>query len=322
MQYRDYYKILGLERDATQDEIKRTYRKLVRKFHPDISKELGAEDKFKEVGEAYAVLGDIEKRAAYDQLGRDWQAGQQFSPPPNWDQGFEYSGAAANGDAGASSDFFESLFGRMGQHGDMFRGNADIRARGEDHHAKIEIDVRDSFTGVTRSISLRAPHIDASGRVTMRNRALQVKIPKGVIEGQNLRLKGQGTAGMGTSEAGDLYLEIRFKPEDVYRASGADLYIDLPVTPWEAALGAEIEIPTPQGPIRMKIPPGSAQGSRLRIKGRGIPSPSPGDLFAVLQVVLPPADSEAARNLYAEMARLLPLDPRVSLRAKMGEARA
>lgn len=319
MDYKDYYKALGLERTATQDEIKRTYRKLARKFHPDINKNAGAEDKFKDVGEAYAVIGDVEKRAAYDQLGRNWQPGQDFQPPPNWDAGFEFSGSpkgAGHGSEG-TSDFFEALFGRMGGRERGNRQRPEFHARGEDHHAKILIDVADAFAGATRTIQLRMPDVDDDGHVRLRDRTLAVKIPKGVIEGQNIRLKGQGAAGLG-AEAGDLYLEIQFKPDAVYRVAGHDLYVDLPLAPWEAALGAEIETPTPLGPIRLKVPPNSAQGRQLRIKGRGIPAAQAGDLYAVLKIVLPPADTDKARKVYADMARDLAFDPRAPISAKQG----
>lgn len=326
MDYKDYYKVLGLERTAAQDEIKRTYRKLVRKFHPDVNKGAGAEDRFKEVGEAYAVLGDIEKRAAYDQLGRDWQAGQEFRPPPNWDRGFEFSGPPPGvaGSGADPSDFFESLFGRMGgrRGGGMddssFRQQASYRQRGEDHHAKVAIDLTDAFAGSTRTLTLRVPEMDDQGHVRMRDRTLAVKIPKGVVEGQNIRLKGQGSPGLGAAPAGDLYLEVQFNPDDVYRVSGHDLYLDLPVAPWEAALGAEIEVPTPLGAIKLKVPPNSAQGRQLRVKGRGIPSATPGDFYAVLTIALPPADTDTARKFYADMARDLAFDPRARLKTKQG----
>ena len=318
MEYKDYYKVLGLERGATQDEVKRAYRKLARKFHPDISKELGAEAKFKEVGEAFAVLGDVEKRAAYDQLGRNWQEGQEFNPPPDWDAGFEHAGASSFGGAqGATSDFFETLFGRMGGgfDGGGRASRREFHARGEDHHAKILIDLRDSFEGATRALSLRVPELDASGHVALRERTLNVKIPKGVTDGQQIRLKGQGAPGMGQASAGDLYLEIQFKSDPTYRAVGSNLYVDVPVAPWEAALGAEIRMPTPSGLIMLKIPPNSFQGRELRIKGRGISASQPGDLYAVLRIVLPPADSEQAKKIYSDMARDLVFDPRAQFGA-------
>jgi len=316
MDYKDYYKTLGLERTATQDEIKTAFRKLARKYHPDVNKEAGAEARFKEVSEAYEVLSDPEKRAAYDQLGRDWQAGQEFRPPPGWSEGYEFSGRSFER-GGGFSDFFESLFGgldRRGERGEPpFRGEAAFRARGEDHHARILIGLRDAFTGATRQVSLHAPQVDDTGHVVLRDRTLNVQIPKGVTEGQHIRLKGQGAPGIGGAPAGDLYLEVAFKPDPLYRVDGHDLYLHLPVAPWEAALGASVRMPTPTGPIMLRIPPGSAQGRKLRVRGRGIPGAEPGDLYGVLQVALPPADTEAARKVYEEMARALPFDPRAGL---------
>ena len=292
MEFKDYYKILGVERNATEDEIKRAYRKLARKFHPDISKEPAAEDKFKEVGEAYEVLGDVEKRATYDQLGKDWRPGQEFQPPPNWDAGFEFSGAPTRGASAEFGDFFDTLFGKMHRRDHASHGRGEFHARGEDHHAKILIDLHDSFAGATRAISLRIPEMDGSGHVLLRNRVLNVQIPKGVVDGQHIRLKGQGAPGTGRLPAGDLYLEVQFKPDQLYRAAGRDLYLELPVSPWEAALGASVKVPTPAGPIILKVPPGSVDGRELRVKARGIPASQPGDLYAVLKVVLPPADTE------------------------------
>jgi curved DNA-binding protein len=316
MEYKDYYKILGLERGATQDEIKRAFRKLARKHHPDVSKEPDAEARFKEVSEAYEVLGDAEKRAAYDQLGKDWKQGQEFRPPPDWDAGFEFSGASA-GD-GRFSDFFDTLFGGMHRREGpfregSFRRKAQFRARGEDHHARIVIDLRDALTGAARPVLLRVPELDEEGHLGLRNRTLNVQIPKGVTEGQHIRLKGQGAPGIGGAPAGDLYLEVAFKPDPLYRVDGKDLYLDLPVAPWEAALGASVKTPTAAGPVMLKVPAGSAQGRQLRIRGRGLPAAEPGDLYAVLKIVLPPADTDEARKVYEEMAQRLPFDPRAGL---------
>ncbi len=309
MEFRDYYTVLGIERTATQDEAKRAYRKLARRYHPDVNKDAGAEEKFKEVSEAYEVIGDPEKRAAYDQLGKNWKQGEDFQPPPDWDAGFEFSGASP-GSAHDRSDFFESVFAGMHQREQGWRSGADFHSRGEDHHARILVDLRDVFEGATRMISLRIPEVDEAGRLFLRDRTLNVKIPKGVTEGQNIRLKGQGSAGVGRLPAGDLYLEVSFKPDPLYRVSGRDLYLDLPVAPWEAALGANIKTPTPAGPVMLKIPSGSFQGRELRIKGRGIPASEPGDLYAVLKVVLPPADSDQAKKAYEDMTRDLSFDPR------------
>jgi curved DNA-binding protein len=314
MEYEDYYKILGLERRATQDEIKTAFRRLARKLHPDVNKEPDAETRFKEIGEAYEVLGDPEKRAAYDRLGKEWQAGQEFKPPPGWDEGFEFSGAF---EGGQFSDFFESLFGGIrGRREPRFRAEAVFRARGEDHHARILVDLRDAFAGATRPVSLHVPEVDEKGHVVLRDRILNVHIPKGVTEGQHIRLKGQGAPGIGGAPAGDLYLEVGFRPDTLYRVVGRDLYLDLPVAPWEAALGASVRTPTPAGPIMLRIPPGSAPGRQLRVRGRGIPAAEPGDLYAVLEVVLPPADTDEAKRMYEEMARRLPFDPRAGLEDK------
>jgi len=313
MKFRDYYDIMGLKRDATQDDIKRAYRKLARKYHPDVSKEADAEQKFKEVGEAYEVLKDPEKRAAYDQFGSDWKAGQDFNPPPDWDAGFEFSGGGfTGGNASDYSDFFEQLFGGgFGRAGGAHRGG--FHARGEDHHAKVLIDLEDAFHGVTRSISLRVPAMDAQGRVTTREHSLNVKIPKGIKQGQQIRLAGQGAPGMGQGGAGDLYLQVEFKPHAFYRVDGADLYLDLPVAPWEAALGAQVKVPTPAGKVDLKIPAGSASGKKLRLKGRGIPAKTAGDLYVVLQIVVPAADNEQARQLYRDMEQQLAFNPRARL---------
>ena len=237
---------MGVKRNATQDEIKRAYRRLARKYHPDVSSEPDAETRFKEVGEAYEVLKDPEKRAAYDQLGANWQAGQDFHPPPNWDAGFEFSGGGyTDADSANFSDFFETLFGHGFGSAAGRRAHTGFSHRGEDHHAKVLIDLEDSYSGVMRDISLRTPLLDSSGRVVNKERKLSVKIPKGVKQGQKIRLAGQGSSGVSGGEAGDLYLEIEFKPHSLYHVEGRDVYFDLPVAPWEAALGANVKIPTP-----------------------------------------------------------------------------
>lgn len=314
MKYKDYYASLGVPRTATQDEIKGAYRKLARKYHPDVSKEADAEARFKEMGEAYKVLKDPETRAAYDQVGSQWQSGQDFQPPPNWDAGFEFSGRDAgngSGDGADYSDFFESLFG-----GRTGRGHAPrqaMRTQGQDHHAKVQIELADAYHGAQRSISLRMPVMDAQGHVGTQERTLDISIPKGVREGQHLRLSGQGGPGLGGGPAGDLYLEIVFRPHPHYRIDGRDVYFDLPLTPWEAALGASITAPTPEGSVHLTIPPGSGAGRKLRLKGQGIPGKPAGDLYAVLTIALPPADSERAKEAYRAMAQAFDFNPRVHL---------
>ncbi|MGZ8903709.1 MAG: DnaJ C-terminal domain-containing protein [Methylobacter sp.] len=315
MQYKDYYKIMGLSRDATQDEIKRAYRKLARKYHPDVSKERDAEAKFKELGEAYEVLKDPQKRAAYDRLGSNWKAGQDFRPPPNWDEGFEFRGGGfTGGDTGAFSDFFEQLFGRTG-FGTAGHGYAGFHARGQDSHAKIYIDLEDSVHGTTRNISLSTPEMDAQGYVKVKHRSLNIKIPKGIKAGQHIRLSGQGDPGIGGGKAGDLLLEIAFNTHPLYRVLETDIYLDLPVTPWEAALGAKIKVPTPEGSVDLKIPPNSQQGSKLRLKGRGLPAKIPGDFFVVLQIALPPANTEQGKAVYQKMQQTFDFNPRQFLGA-------
>ncbi|MFN3624784.1 MAG: DnaJ C-terminal domain-containing protein [Hyphomicrobium sp.] len=316
MEYKDYYKILGVERTASQDDIKRAYRKLARTYHPDVNKEAGAEAKFKDAGEAYEVLKDPEKRAAYDQLGANWQQGQQFRPPPNWDAGFEFSGGGyTEADPPQFSDFFEGLFGRARAGGGGRSGfsRREFHAQGEDHHAKIVIPLRDAYTGAKRDITLRVPELDETGHVLVKDRTLSVTIPKGIREGQHIRLAGQGAPGMGKGQPGDLYLEVAFAPDPLFRVDGKDVTFDLPVAPWEAALGASVKAPTPDGAVMLKIPPNSTKGRTMRLKGKGIPGNPPGDLNAVLKIELPPADTDKAKKLYEEMERELPFDPRAGL---------
>ncbi len=312
MEFKDYYKIMGVGRDATQEEIKRAYRRLARKYHPDVSKEPDAEARFKEIGEAYEVLKDPEKRAAYDQLGADWKAGQEFRPPPGWDQGFEFHGGGFTGaDAGQFSDFFESLFGRAGfGRGRASGGRREFHARGEDTHAKVQINLEDAYHGAQRTITLKHTELGSDGRPQLKERTLNVRIPKGVRQGQHIRLAGQGSPGIGKGQAGDLYLEIEFRPHPFYRVDGRDVYLDLPVAPWEAALGATVKVPTPAGMVDLKIPPNSSGGRKLRLKGRGIPGRQPGDFYVVLQIALPPAETEAQKQAYRDFRKAFDFNPR------------
>lgn len=311
MKFKDYYETLGVPRSATQDEIRQAYRKLARKYHPDVSKQPDAEARFKELGEANEVLKDPEKRAAYDRMGSQYKNGQDFSPPPDWNEGFEFSGSGEP-EGMPNSDFFEALFGRRAQH--ARRGPRTMHAQGQDHHAKVAIDLRDAYRGATRSISLSMPAVDAQGHVALRARQLEVNIPKGITSGQHLRLQGQGGPGLGSGPAGDLYLEIVFTPDPVFRVDGRDVYLDLPLAPWEAALGAQVDVPTPEGSVTLTIPPGSAAGRKLRLKGRGIPGASvdkpAGDLYAVLTIVLPPADTDAAKEAYEALHKATHFNPR------------
>ncbi len=311
MEFKDYYTLMGIERNASQDEIKRAYRKMARKYHPDVSKEANAEERFKEIGEAYEVLKDPEKRASYDQLGANWKSGQDFHPPPDWGQGSEsHGGSYAGADASQSSDFFESLFGKAGYTG---HGRAQFNQRGEDSYAKVLIELADAYHGVTRMITLHHKELGPDGRPQIKDRTLNVRIPKGVSQGQHIRLAGQGGVGAGQGKAGDLYLEIEFKSHSFYRLEGRDVYLDLPIAPWEAALGAKVSAPTPAGKVELKIPPNSKSGCKMRVKGKGIPGSPAGDLYMVLQVVLPQADTDEAKALYRDMEQKLAFNPRAVL---------
>jgi len=324
--------VIGVARDATEAQIKQAYRKLARKYHPDVSKEPDAEARFKEVGEAYEVLRSAEKRAAYDRLGSGPRPGEDFRPPPDWGSGFEFSGAGpgAGENSGDYSDFFEALFGRAAE-GRAAEGRAaEGRAaqgraaggrnrrgfdagRGEDHHAKVLLDLDATLAGGARTFTLRVPEIDAEGRIVAKERVLNVQVPKGILPGQTIRLAGQGGPPHGEGKAGDLYIEVEFQPHPLYRIEGRDLYLELPVAPWEAALGAAVKSPTPTGTVELKIPPGSHAGSKLRLKGRGIPSSPPGDFYVVLQIALPPATDEKAAAAYRAFASAMPFNPRTGL---------
>jgi curved DNA-binding protein len=299
MKFKDYYQTLGVARDASADDIKHAYRRLARKFHPDLNKGPEAEAQFKEVGEAYEVLKDPEKRAAYDDVGKRW-AGGADQPPPDWNAGYEFGGGDFASGFGDHSDFFEALFGRRAA-GARSRGHGAPRA--QDHHAKVLIDLRDAYRGASRSIRLHMPSLDAHGEVTMAERTLDVAIPVGVREGQHLRLGGQGAPGFGGGPPGDLYLEIAFHPHPLFRADGRDVYLELPVAPWEAALGATVDTPLPDGRAQLTVPAGSGQGRKLRLKGKGIPGRTPGDLYVVLQIAMPPSADDAQRQAWQELAR-------------------
>ena len=311
MEFKDYYTTMGVARDATPDDIKRAYRLLSRKFHPDVSKEKDAEARFKDIGEAYEVLKDPEKRSAYDQLGANWKAGQDFRPPPEWNAGAEYAGrgfereAGGGADFGDHSDFFETLF-RQGFGGAQRQAGsrgAGFSATGEDRHAKIQIDLEDSYSGATRTLSLRVPEMSEQGHVIPREHQITFSIPKGIRAGQHIRLASQGAPGIGEGGAGDLYLDVEFRAHSLYRVDRHDVYLDLPIAPWEAVLGADIEAPTPTGRVEVTVPAGSADGRKLRLKGRGLPSSTAGDFYFVLQIVNPTADTDSARSFYEGMAR-------------------
>jgi curved DNA-binding protein len=306
MDFKDYYSTLDVPREATAEEIKRSYRKLARKYHPDVSKEPDAEAKFKELGEAYEVLRDPEKRTAYDQLGADWKAGQEFRPPPGAG-GMHFRFSDGVGREEGFSDFFEALFGRGGMAGGP-RGSTGFRyrepgpSRGEDQQARIQIALEDAYRGASRTLEFRA----ADGGT----KSIRVAIPRGVTAGQRIRLSGQGAHGLRGGPGGDLFLEVGFEPHAMYEADGRNILLTLPVAPWEAALGATVAVPTLGGRVDLKIPADSQSGRRLRLKGRGLPGKPAGDQIVTLRIDTPPADSPAAREFYEEMRTRLPFNPR------------
>ncbi len=302
MEFKDYYETLGLARDATPDEIKRAYRKLARKYHPDVIKEKDAEAQFKQVAEAYEALSDPEKRAAYDRLGANYQSGQEFRPPPDWNAGAQAGRPDFGPGGGDHSDFFDSLFRGMGGGARGAGGGGSFDMHGQDQHARIQISIEDSYQGATRTLQLRMPGASADGSMRPQDTTIEFVIPKGIRAGQHIRLAGQGSPGIGQGSPGDLYLDVEFLPHPLYRAQGHDVSMDLPVAPWEIALGAEVEAPTPTGRVELKIPAGSAAGRKLRLKGRGLPGKTPGDFYFVLQIAQPPADTEAAKAAYGAMA--------------------
>ena len=311
--FKDYYDLLGVARDASPDEIKKAYRRAARKYHPDVSEEADAEEKFKEVKEAYEVLKDPEKRKAYDRFGKDWKAGQDFEPPPGWSaEDMDFGGGGYTGGEDFS-DFFESLFGA----GRRQSRQRQWRSRGQDIEARLSISLEDAYEGATRQVSLQVPEVSDSGQVRHQARTLNVKIPAGIRSGQKIRLKGQGGPGMGGGTAGDLYATIEIEAHDQYQLDGSDVILELPITPWEAALGAEVRVPTLGGAVNLKIPPGSQSGRRMRLKGRGLPArgkQGAGDQYVILQIMTPAADSDEDRALYEKMAGQMDFDPRSRMR--------
>jgi curved DNA-binding protein len=298
MQFKDYYDILGVKPDASDAEIKSAYRKLARKYHPDVSKESGAEDKFKSANEAYEALRDPAKRRAYDDLrARGYRPGQEFHPPPDYGDGADFDFSHMGGEAGFS-DFFESLFGRGAQGGPRARGPR----RGRDVQARIEIPLSTAFSGGRERIALR----DADGC----ERTLEVKIPAGILGGQQIRLGGQGSPGFQGGPAGDLLLEVQVRDDAQFKLQGRDVLVTLPIAPWEAGLGATVTVPTLGGEVELKIPAGSNSGKRMRLRGRGMPGPTPGDQLVTLEIHAPKAHTEAQRRLYEQMAEEFEFNPR------------
>jgi curved DNA-binding protein len=301
MKYKDYYAILGVERDATDEVVKKAYRKLARKYHPDVSKEKGAEEKFKDVAEAYQTLSDKEKRAAYDQLGR-FRAGDEFRPSQDWSSRF--GGGAPMEDFDLSDLFtnFGAAFGRGGRNDTRGR-------RGQDYEVQARISLEDAAAGTELNLNLATPEEATRGGT---QRTLRVRVPKGATDGQRLKVRGKGGPGGNGGTAGDLYVEIRFLPHRLFKASGHDLNLDLPLAPWEAVLGSEIEVPTLEGKVKLRIKPGAIAGQKLRISGKGLPKPdgSAGDLYVVLQIVTPEKPSASDIALYEKLRDGSGFDPR------------
>jgi curved DNA-binding protein len=323
--FRDYYEVLGVPRDASNDDIRSAYRKLARQYHPDVNKEPDAEDRFKEVSEAYEVLRDPEKRERYDRLGANWKAGQDVSGEPGFDGfgGFGFGGGAPGGPGsrdgfggdvrvefggGEFSDFFEGLFGGRGGRGGRTRGQRaggfdGFSMRGADQEAELELTLEEAARGGRRKISF------GDGR------DYEVNIPPGVRDGQRIRLAGEGSPGMASGPSGDLFLRVRIKPHPRFRVQGKDLYVDLPVTPWEAALGAEVEVPTLDGTTRVKVPSGSSTGRKLRLRGQGLPGrDGNGDLYAVIKVEVPKRPTAEERELLERLAQVSRFNPREAAR--------
>jgi curved DNA-binding protein len=297
MQFKDYYDILGVKPDASDAEIKSAYRKRARKFHPDVSKEPGGEEKFKAANEAYEALKDPAKRRAYDQLrASGYKPGDDFHPPPHFGEGADFN-AGDFGREGDYSDFFESLFGRGGPRG----GRAAGPRRGRDVQARIEIPLQTAYGGSRERITLR----DGGGE-----RTLEVKIPAGILPGQQIRLAGQGSPGTQNAPAGDLLLEVGIRVDERFRLDGRDIHLTLPISPWEAALGASVPVPTLGGNVELKIPAGSNSGKRMRLRGRGMPGRTPGDQFVTLEIYAPPAETDEQRKFYEQMAKTFDFDPR------------
>ena len=312
MKYKDYYKILGVSRDAGGEDIKKAYRKLARKYHPDVSKEPGAEEKFKEVGEAYETLKDAEKRAAYDRLG-SYQSGQEFRPPPDWEQQFHphFGSGDVDFEDLDLADLFAGLTGRRSAR----PSGATMAIPGQDYEMTAELTLEQAALGTEVDVNLSVLERDQRGVPRRSPRSFKVRIAKGATNGQRLRVPGKGGKGLNGGRDGDLYLNIVLRPHPLFRPDGHDLYLDLPLAPWEAVLGATVEVPTLTGIVRLKVRPGTQAGQRLRLAGRGLPRPrgGAGDLYAIVQIVVPETPGERERALFSQLASASDFKPRTNL---------
>lgn len=341
VKYQDYYQILGVPRTASQDDIQKAYRKLARQYHPDVNKTKDAEEKFKALGEAYEVLKDPEKRKLYDQLGSNWKNGQEFRPPPGWEDQFrrssgngggfrvDFGGAGNSGGAGGAdfSDFFESLFGGLGGMGGGGGGGARARSRtasnrrtrardqrGSDHEVEISIPLATAISGGTHPVHLEITSTDDSGRSKQSSKSFEVKIPPGATEGSVIRLAGQGGDSPTTGPSGDLLLTIRIAPDERFTVDGHDLQTVVPITPWEAVNGTKVLVALPIGQATVTIPPGSQSGQKLRLRGKGLPKRGgeAGDVLAEIRIMVPRNPSDMERDLYEQLAKISNFNPRNS----------
>lgn len=313
MKYKDYYEILGVKRDAGADDIKKAYRKLAHKYHPDVSKDPAGEAKFKDVAEAYQTLKDPEKKSAYDNLGQH-RPGEDFQPPPGW------GGGPGPGGFSFEDIDLSDLFGNLGG---AFRGGrrGNMQIAGQDYEVTAPVTLEDAFRGTEMDLNLSVPEPDEHGRLRRVPLVIKARIPRGVTDGDRLRLAGKGGKGMNGGPNGNLYLDIALQPHALYRVTGHDLYLDLPLAPWEAALGASVEVPTLAGPVNLKVPAGTSSGRKLRLGGRGLPKrkEGAGDLYAVAQIVVPEKTGEREQALYKEMAQASGFDPRAAFAGGEGE---
>jgi curved DNA-binding protein len=316
VRFKDYYETLGVSRGASQEEIRKTYRRMARQYHPDVNKNAGAENKFKEIAEAYEVLGDPEKRKKYDEFGSNYRAGDEFSPPPGWEASYEFYGSpegfrggpSAMGfeqaDLGDFSDFFEMLFGGHGMRSRFGR------ARGEDYQAAVTITLEEAYHGARKTIRLQTVGLDEQGRPRREVKTYNVQIPPGTTDGMKIRLAGQGGESHGEGGHGDLYLQVTIAPHAVYKWSGKNLEITVPITPWEAALGARVMVPTMEGKAVLALVPGTQSGRKLRLKSKGFPGHPPGDLIVTLEIAVPEKMSAEEKRLFEELAKTSSFRPR------------
>lgn len=319
MQFHDYYQTMGVDENASDEEIKRAYRKLARKYHPDVSKEADAEEKFKAVNEAYEVLKNAEQRAAYDELRRGgYRSGEQFQPPPDWQahhagQHYHHHQFSSD-DLAGFSDFFQSMFGEgySATAGRSGAGRYQQAPMAQDIHASIEVSLEEAFNGATKRIHYERPIVDSAGQQHHERKTMDLSIPAGVAEGQHLRLKNLG-ASYAQGQNGDLYIEIHITPHSVFIKDGLDINLVLPLTPWEAALGCKVTTPTLGGNIALTIPPNTPPGKRFRLKGRGMPGSPPGDQYCTIELANPSRIDEQTRALYEQLAAQCDFNPREAI---------